>query len=207
MKQKRLGEILKQKRLEKKLRFEDVEKVTKIRAKFLQALEEGNYTTVSQSYSRGFLKNYADFLGLDASLMLALFRRETEKQSHVVLPKHLSGNSLFRLTPTRGFIIGVCIVLSLIAFFIYQQYKGYLGVPNVTIESPKENATVSQDVTIVGQTDSDATLFVNTDTVALDQDGKFSKKLKLFRGEATITITAKNRRGKETTVVRHIVVQ
>lgn len=57
--------LLKKKRLEKKLSIYDVEKILKIRAKHIEALEEGKYTDMPGiTYCIGYLKAYSALLGL-----------------------------------------------------------------------------------------------------------------------------------------------
>jgi hypothetical protein len=62
-----IGHLLREAREKKGLPLEEAEKVTRIRAKFLAALEEDDYAALSSAaQARGFLNNYAEFLGLDA---------------------------------------------------------------------------------------------------------------------------------------------
>jgi hypothetical protein len=66
-----LGEILRQAREDIHLSLEEVERETRIRAKFLAALESGDLRALpSDAHAKGFLRNYAQFLGLDAQAML-----------------------------------------------------------------------------------------------------------------------------------------
>jgi len=61
-----IGPILEKKRLEKGLSLKDVEQATKIRTRYLQGLEREDPTVLPDPvYTRGFLKTYANFLGLD----------------------------------------------------------------------------------------------------------------------------------------------
>jgi cytoskeletal protein RodZ len=61
-----LGQWLREARQAKRLSLEHVEDKTRIRIKFLIALEEGNYDDLpADIYARGLVRNYALFLGLD----------------------------------------------------------------------------------------------------------------------------------------------
>lgn len=74
---KTVGSILHDARLAKGLTIEDVEAATKIRTKFLQDIEEDTFTALpSTVYAKGFVKNYAEFLGLSSSEVIAFFRRQ-----------------------------------------------------------------------------------------------------------------------------------
>jgi transcriptional regulator with XRE-family HTH domain len=71
-----LGSELRAARLQKELSLDEVEQELRIRAKFLGAIEAGDYSLLpSQVQARGFLRNYAQFLGLDASTTLARYEQ------------------------------------------------------------------------------------------------------------------------------------
>ena len=60
-----LGLWLRRARENHQLSLDDVERVLKIRSRYLQALEVGDYATLPGIVqARGFLRNYARFLGL-----------------------------------------------------------------------------------------------------------------------------------------------
>jgi cytoskeleton protein RodZ len=61
-----IGALLEQKRQEKGLSLRDVEQATKIRTRYLEGLEREDYSVLPDAvYVQGFLKTYANFLGLD----------------------------------------------------------------------------------------------------------------------------------------------
>ena len=61
-----VGSLLEAKRREKGLSLKDVEQATKIRTRYLEGLEREDYSVLPDPiYARGFLKTYANFLGLD----------------------------------------------------------------------------------------------------------------------------------------------
>jgi cytoskeletal protein RodZ len=67
-----LGEMLRQTREAKGCTLEEVERVTRIRSRFLAALEAEDFAALpSDAQARGFLRNYAEFLGLEAEQVLA----------------------------------------------------------------------------------------------------------------------------------------
>ena len=64
-----IGSSLKDARLRKGLDLPTAAEATKIRSRHLQALEDEQFDVLpGQTYVRGFLKTYADFLGLDGQL-------------------------------------------------------------------------------------------------------------------------------------------
>lgn len=69
-----LGQRLRQRRETLGLSLEDVERHTHLRLHYLQALENGDPAALpSPVQGRGMLKNYCDFLGMDADAQLLLF--------------------------------------------------------------------------------------------------------------------------------------
>lgn len=64
-----IGSSLREARHRKGLDFPEVEQETKIRARYLRALEDEQFDILpSQTYVKGFLHSYAEFLGLDGHL-------------------------------------------------------------------------------------------------------------------------------------------
>jgi cytoskeleton protein RodZ len=64
-----IGSSLREARLRQELDFPEVEQATKIRARYLRALEEERFETLpAQTYVKGFLRTYAEYLGLDGQL-------------------------------------------------------------------------------------------------------------------------------------------
>jgi cytoskeleton protein RodZ len=64
-----IGNSLREARYRQQLELTEVEQATKIRARYLRALEEESFDTLpAQTYVKGFLRTYADYLGLDGQL-------------------------------------------------------------------------------------------------------------------------------------------
>jgi hypothetical protein len=64
-----IGTSLREARLRQSLDFPEIEQGTKIRAKYLRALEDEQFDVLpAQTYVKGFLRSYAEYLGLDGQL-------------------------------------------------------------------------------------------------------------------------------------------
>jgi len=62
----KIGPVLERARKDRGLSFEEAERATKIRKRYLIGLEQDDYTVMPDAvYARGFLKTYANFLGLN----------------------------------------------------------------------------------------------------------------------------------------------
>jgi cytoskeletal protein RodZ len=71
---KKLGEIFKARREERRLSLKEIESVTSIRANYLEAIEEGQAQKfLSQIYIYGFIRQYATYLGLDTEKLVRDF--------------------------------------------------------------------------------------------------------------------------------------
>jgi hypothetical protein len=64
-----IGNSLREARLRQGLDFPEIEQGTKIRGKYLRALEDEQFDVLpAQTYVKGFLRSYAEYLGLDGQL-------------------------------------------------------------------------------------------------------------------------------------------
>lgn len=204
----RAGEILAIKRREKGFSLFEAEEATKIRTKFLLALEEGNYRELPNlAIAYGFIKNYAAYLGLSEKSILAVFRRETEETKRLPLPKGMVENSHRRIfqAVVNNFFISVIIIFSFLIFlYIGFQAKDLLFGPILLVEFPVDGfISETREIEIKGKTQPTATLSVNGQKVDLSQDGSFKSGFYLIASETTIEITAQNSR-KKTVVVRKV---
>ena len=85
-----LGEQLRAQREKKGITLEQAAADTRIREKFLHALEEGDHRSLPGAvYTRGFLRNYSDYLDLDTDELIETFRRSASDR----LSPHRSGAS------------------------------------------------------------------------------------------------------------------
>ncbi len=207
---RRVGDILKKRRQEKNLTFEDVEKITKIRSKFLQAIEKGDYAQVSSStYLRGFIKNYSDFLGLPTAEILAIFRREFDENEEIgLMPKSLSEPlhvPLTRLTPGKISFIIVATFLLLFFAYLIKQYISVSGIPDLMVNKPKAGEKIfSKNVLVEGKTDSKAQLTINNQEVLVQENGQFSQEVAVTKNTTSLVIITENKEGKKAVIERVI---
>jgi cytoskeletal protein RodZ len=69
-----IGNSLREARLRQSLDFPEIEQGTKIRGKYLRALEDEQFDVLpAQTYVKGFLRSYAEYLGLDGQLYVDEF--------------------------------------------------------------------------------------------------------------------------------------
>lgn len=91
-----IGPILEKRRLEKGLSLKEVEQATKIRKRYLEGLEREDPTVLPDPvYARGFLKTYANFLGLDGERLSRELRDRRSPRRERQLNQEAPGTSDF----------------------------------------------------------------------------------------------------------------
>jgi cytoskeleton protein RodZ len=79
-----IGDTLRQARMRQKLDVADIEERTKIRAKYLRALENEEFGLLpGPTYVKTFLRTYAEVLGLDPHVLVEEYRASYEPASEV----------------------------------------------------------------------------------------------------------------------------
>ena len=86
-----IGSSLREARFRQQLDVRDAEQATKIRTKYLKALEDEQFDLLpAETYVRGFLRTYADFLGLDGQLYVDEYNSRYvagEEEQHPLKPR------------------------------------------------------------------------------------------------------------------------
>ncbi|MEA4884628.1 MAG: helix-turn-helix domain-containing protein [Clostridia bacterium] len=92
-----IGAMLKEEREARGITLEQVSEATKIRTKYLVAIEQGEYDVIAgEVYLKGFIRNYADCIGLDGADLIAQFsesRRAEEKAALRQLERERAGRT------------------------------------------------------------------------------------------------------------------
>ncbi len=82
-----IGSTLRETRIRKKIDITTVEAATKIRAKYLRAIENEEWSVLpGPTYVKTFLRTYAQYLGLDAHLLVDEFAARFEEPEELELP-------------------------------------------------------------------------------------------------------------------------
>jgi len=209
---KTVGEILKSSREKHGFTVEQIAHFTKIQAKFITALEANQFANLPESaFVKGFIRNYAQVVGRDPNMLLAVFRRDYGQDTRgKVVPRGLIqpiNQPRLRWTPTFTIITGLTIIITLFLAYVIIQFRSLSNLPPLEITSPQEGSTVSVLVTVEGKTQPQATITVNHQSVPVSDSGQFSHTISLSPGEHTILIEATNRSGKTKTLQRTIQVK
>jgi cytoskeletal protein RodZ len=97
-----LGETLRQARLDKGVSIGEAARDTRIRRSYLEALEAEDYAALPPPvYTRGFVRTYAEYLGLNAPAMVELFQPTARHQPGPALRPALPHVAIPRQIPLR----------------------------------------------------------------------------------------------------------
>lgn len=198
-----VGKILKNEREKKGLKLSDIEKSVKVRSKFLNAIENDNWSIfTSKIYITGIIRNYSKELGVDPEKMLAFFRREYAKKEDTSFRKNLTSKYF---TPQRVKILYFLIFLLVILFSYYFgfQIKRYFTPPKIEIISPTQNIFKHQDkIKIIGKTEMEAIIKIFGDRIYQNEKGVFSYDFPLKEGKNKLKIEITGANGKTSIIER-----
>ncbi len=202
-----LGEILKTARRKKEIKIYDAEIATKVRAKYLIAIEKGVWSDLpSTAYARGFVLAYARFLNQDIEEISKLFDMEAgiykdDESPELSYGRPIKENKLSVTPKTLAYFTLGVFVLGMFSYIFYQ-VLGFAGSPNLRITSPDNNVTVENDtIDLTGVADIDSFVTVNTEKIPVTNDGHFSLSYKLHKGVNVIEVRAINKAKKESSEV------
>lgn len=103
-----LGETLRQARIDKGVSLADAARDTRIRRSYLEALEAEDFAALPPPvYTRGFLRTYAEYLGLNAQAMVDLYQPSVRREPTPTLRPAVPHLSLPRSVPVRPVLYGI----------------------------------------------------------------------------------------------------
>ena len=180
------------------------ERDTKIRARYLAALERGDYRELPGAvYTKGFLRNYALYLGLDPDEVLLQWRRERgapqEPAPVIAVPRPIAA-------PRRGLTFSPSLIVFALLIALVAVFVGWLGLQLLRFSKPPTIAVTSPAVAVL-EVDEDATSYLLEGTTIAggsvtvktadvearanaDSAGQWELKVDLRRGENQFRITA-----------------
>jgi cytoskeletal protein RodZ len=203
----RLGDTLRQQREQMGVTMPQAAEDTRIREKFLQAIESGDYQSLPGTvYTKGFLRNYAHYLNLDAEEMLALYTGERggADPARTFAPMRPLVKRSFIFTPTV--LVPVLVLAGILLFvaYFYYQFTSFAVAPHVDITDPPGDAvTQTPEYTVKGKTNPDGRITVSV-SPGLDAlgdvkpaaDGTFSVVVPLKPGPNHVEVRVLDAAGK-----------
>lgn len=204
------GEKLRQARLFKNLKLEDIAQKINISAKYLNALEEENFDNLpSGLYRKNFLKEYANYLGLNNSDLTKQLETMAENNS-VTNPfsQKIVKKNKFLIFPKiiRNSLIALGVIICFLYLIFY--FQNIILAPKLTITQPEKNLlTKETSLEIKGQTEKEAEVKINGELVLNNNNGLFSQTINLKKGLNNIIIKAKKKYSQEQVATRQILVE
>jgi cytoskeletal protein RodZ len=200
----KLGEVLRSAREERGVDLARVERDTKIRSRYLSALERGAYRELPGAvYTKGFLRNYGAYLGLDTDYLVDLYRLESasatvERPTVQAPPRPIAArrSRAFVLTPNA--LVGALLTIGVTIFVIYlvTEFLTFAGTPDLRVTNPAGdvNGWTADEYTLEGVTEPNSTVIAETASrkteVTADADGSFEVTVALRPGSNVVTLTA-----------------
>jgi cytoskeletal protein RodZ len=215
----KLGTVLRTAREARFIDLARVERDTKIRVRYLTALEQGDYRDLPGSvYTRGFIRNYGLYLGLDPEYLVDLYRLESgsgvERPTMPSQRRPMAGRQGRSLVVTSGAVAAAILTVLVVAFVVYLvgEFVTFARTPDLRITDPAGDVAAWQgsEYTIRGVTEPNSTVTTdglrqNPSTTA-DAQGAFSVLVGLVPGANVITLVASDPlTGRDSAAVRRTI--
>ena len=183
------------------------ERETKIRARYLAALEAGDYGDLPGSvYTKGFLRNYALYLGLDPEDVTRQWKHE---RGDLAMPAEPVLNVPRPLeAPRQGFTISPVLVVAALLLVLIAAFGVYIGVqllrynkpPTIEVTDPAQAVINVPDgttsYTLRGTSIAGASITITDPglsqpyTVSADGAGRWTVDVQLRRGRNEFDVSA-----------------
>ena len=183
------------------------ERETKIRARYLAALEAGDYGDLPGSvYTKGFLRNYALYLGLDPEDVTRQWKHE---RGDLAMPAEPVLNVPRPLeAPRQGFTISPLLVVAALLLVLIAAFGLYIGVqllrynkpPTIEVTDPAQAVINVPDgttsYTLRGTSIAGASITITDpglsqpSTVSADGAGRWTVDVELRRGRNEFDVSA-----------------
>ncbi len=210
-----VGAQLREARERQGLPLEGIAHSLRIPVRILRALEEGESISLpADVYVRGFVRQYAEVLGLDSVPLLRAFAAERARRppSPAVFPwmthareRHPSWEFV---RPRTLAIAGSALGFSAVLLYVALQVRTYTRPPRLDVYEPPYDLEIrGSSVTVRGRTDATAELSINGEQTVVREDGSFEEAIGVREGVNTLRIAATSIGGRETVVTREVLLR
>lgn len=211
-----VGEEFRAARERRRLPLETVARALRISSRNLRALEESAYERLPATvYVRGFVRAYAEFLGLDP---VGAVRRVTQEIARQ--PRRTTGERRF-LQPLRAFrhprrvvhprvaaVTGGVVAAVAVLTYFFVEVRSFTRAPFLSVSEPPGNVEISGSTVVVrGRTDPTAEVRINGERTFVRSDGTFEETVGVGGGVNTLRISGTSVGGREQVVTREVLVR
>lgn len=208
---KSLGEKLRNLRRSQAVSLEMIEKLTRVRKCYLEALEWGRYDLLPDPmYTRNYIRSYSRALNADETYFLELYEEESGRTDllapHRLPRERVKKRSFFVSTHLFSGIVLAVAVLAIVVYLGYQANR-LLSAPTIVLLHPVNDAAVTSALLPVSGTveNTEVQVKINGHDVVVNDDHTFSATLDLVRGLNVITVEAKRRYSHPAIIYRRVV--
>lgn len=208
---KNLGEKLRTLRRSQAVSLEMMEKLTRVRRHYLEALEWGKYEILPDPlYTRNYIRSYARALGADETYFLELYEEESGRMDllgpHRLPRERVKKASFFVWTHAFSASVILFIAVGIVGYLGWQ-ISQLLAPPDVVVLNPIDQSAVeSALLPVEGYVESDEVqVMINGKEVVVNEDKTFEVTLDLARGLNVIRVEAKRRYSRPAIIYRRVV--
>jgi cytoskeletal protein RodZ len=203
-----VGETLQAARERKGVDLYRAERDTKIRLRYLAALEDSDYDELpAPVYVKGFLRNYAIYLGLDPDEVLDRWHEEMEQMrtaTRVAVappPMPLVEPGGRRVTITPAMFVAGLVLMAVVAFVGYLgiQFLRFAQVTPIALTYPADRISQidAESIVLEGTSGPGSLVTITGSASALynataNDEGEWQSEVELARGPNEFTIVARD---------------
>jgi cytoskeletal protein RodZ len=201
----------------KGLTLEQAAEDTRIREKFLAALETGDHHALPGAvYTKGFLRNYAEYLDLDSADLVALYTAErvgTPEPRRRFAPMRPVMRSGMYISPAILVPVVVLAAVALFVGYLSYQFASFATPPRIEVSEPASD-TIAQraDYVVRGRTVPEGRVTVRVfpgpetfPDIRPAADGTFAVSVQLRPGNNHIEVQVLDPAGKVSLISRSVI--
>ena len=185
MRQKSIGEVLREARESRGWTFADIQRMTKIQARLVQALEYNDFEAIPDpDYTRSFLQRYAEVLDLDASVILHAYDSKSlvvyyeageESDANMDLRRNVKPKKARKsYLPLIYLLLASIFILIFVAYIVSQRIQNQAITPPSTsysvVSSTSDSSSMAQTTETAPSSTSSSSS--NPSTVQLTTTGE-----------------------------------
>lgn len=150
MAEEEVGAQLRHQRLKRKISIEDAARALKLATTTLQEIERGDLGRYESLYRRGYLRNYARFLGLDPAPLLAMLQEADLPPLRTVLPVQSRGPNFDKFLKIATYAIVTTLIIPPLVLIYIQGGLDFLDRDRAVVVDVSEPEAASGNLS--GQT-------------------------------------------------------
>jgi cytoskeletal protein RodZ len=162
-------------------------------------------------YVRGFLRTYADYLGLDAVPLLRQFATQSQRRSGarvgppVFVRSRLRQRMRLLTNPRATVLLAGAVLGSAVLLYLAIEVGRFARAPSLDVSSPPGDRETSESTLLVrGTTNPAAEVRINGERTFVGTDGTFEETIGVSDGVNVLRIAATGIGGKERVVTREV---